>query len=180
MQSLQPEQATFLLQMVLPALKNEHRVTLKIIEAVPVEQGNYRPDPVSMTALELAWHIASAENLFMSGVAAGEFNFGGGKRPDSIRTAADVAAWYTESFQTNFDHLTRLSSDQLTKILDFRGVFQYPAITYLQFSLNHSIHHRGQLSVYLRPMGVKVPSIYGESYDDAQARKAASAQTVSA
>jgi uncharacterized damage-inducible protein DinB len=47
---------------------------------------------------------------------------------------------------------------------------------YLQFLMNHSIHHRGQLSVYLRPMGAKVPSIYGESYDDAQARKAATAQ----
>jgi uncharacterized damage-inducible protein DinB len=38
--------------------------------------------------------------------------------------------------------------------------------------LNHSIHHRGQLSMYLRPMGAKVPSIYGESYDSAQARQA--------
>jgi uncharacterized damage-inducible protein DinB len=39
--------------------------------------------------------------------------------------------------------------------------------------MNHTIHHRGQLSSYLRCMGAKVPSIYGESYDDAQARKAA-------
>ena len=176
MQPLQPEQATFLLQMTLPALKNEHRVTRKIIEAVPAEQGDYRPDGVSKTALELAWHIASAENFFMDAVAAGEFNYKGGGRPDSIRTSADVAAWYGEAFQSNFDRLARLSGEQLVKIIDFRGLFQYPAVTYLQFGLNHSIHHRGQLSVYLRPMGAKVPSIYGESYDDAQARQAASAQ----
>jgi uncharacterized damage-inducible protein DinB len=87
-----------------------------------------------------------------------------------------VAAWYGEAFQSNFDRLARLSGEQLVKIIDFRGLFQYPAVTYLQFALNHSIHHRGQLSVYLRPMGAKVPSIYGESYDDAQARQAASAQ----
>ncbi|HXM45813.1 MAG TPA: DinB family protein [Bryobacteraceae bacterium] len=176
MQPLQPEQAAFLLQMALPSLKNEHRVTRKIIEAVPADQGDYRPDEISKTALELAWHIASAENFFMDAVAAGEFNYTGGKKPDSIRTAADVAAWYADAFQTNFDRLTQLSSEQLLKILDFRGMFQYPAVTYLQFALNHSIHHRGQLSVYLRPMGAKVPSIYGESYDDGQARKAASAQ----
>jgi uncharacterized damage-inducible protein DinB len=172
MQPLQPDQATFLLQLTLPSLKNEHRLTRKIIEAIPADQGDYRPDAVSMNALELAWHIASAENFFLDGVAAGEFNPAGGKRPDSIRNAADVAAWYGEAFQTNFERLTKLSSEQLLKVVDFRGIFQFPAVTYLQFAINHSIHHRGQLSVYLRPMGAKVPSIYGESYDDAQARKA--------
>jgi uncharacterized damage-inducible protein DinB len=176
MQPLQPDQATFLLQMALPALANEHRITRRIIEAIPADQGDYRPDGVSKSALELAWHIASAENFFIDGVAAGAFDYQGGSRPDSIRSAADVAAWYGEAFQTNFDRLTQLSSEQLLKVVDFRGLFQYPAVLYLQFAINHSIHHRGQLSVYLRPMGAKVPSIYGESYDDAQARKAAHAQ----
>jgi uncharacterized damage-inducible protein DinB len=54
--------------------------------------------------------------------------------------------------------------------------FAMPRITVLRsMILNHIIHHRGQLSSYLRSMGAKVPSIYGESYDDAQARKAAQA-----
>jgi len=57
--------------------------------------------------------------------------------------------------------------------VDFRGMFQKPAVTFLITGLHHTIHHRGQLSSYLRAMGAKVPSIYGESYDDAQARKAA-------
>jgi len=46
-------------------------------------------------------------------------------------------------------------------------------VTFVMLGLHHTIHHRGQLSSYLRCMGVKVPSIYGESYDDTQARKAA-------
>jgi uncharacterized damage-inducible protein DinB len=162
--------------MALPALKNEYRITRKIMEAVPAEQGGYRPDGVSKSALELAWHIASTENFFMDGVAAGQFNYTDRSRPDSIRNAAEVAAWYGAAFQANFDRLTQLSSEQLLKVVDFRGMFQQPAVLYLQFAINHSIHHRGQLSVYLRPMGAKVPSIYGESYDDAQARKAAHAQ----
>jgi uncharacterized damage-inducible protein DinB len=45
-------------------------------------------------------------------------------------------------------------------------------VMYLGFVTSHSIHHRGQLSVYLRPMGAKVPAMYGESYDSAEARKA--------
>jgi len=58
-------------------------------------------------------------------------------------------------------------------MVDFRGMFQRPALTFLQIGLNHSIHHRGQLTTYLRPMGGKVPAIYGESYDSALAKKAA-------
>ena len=49
------------------------------------------------------------------------------------------------------------------------GIRQWPAMLYLQSGLHHTIHHRGQLSQYLRPMGAKVPSIYGMSYDDARA-----------
>ena len=51
-------------------------------------------------------------------------------------------------------------------------MFQLPAVAFIQLALNHTIHHRGQLSMYLRPMGAKVPAIYGESYDTAQERLA--------
>ena len=171
---MQPDQAAFLLQTIcLPTLKNEHTVTGRVIEAVPLDKGDYRPDPYSRTALELAWHIASAEHRFLDAVASGEFNFSPAPRPDSVRNSADVARWYAETFQADFNRLTQLSSEQLLKVIDFRGLFQFPAVVYAQVALNHSIHHRGQLSVYLRPMGAKVPSIYGDSYDSAQAKKAA-------
>jgi len=161
--------------MALPALKAEHRTTRKIIEAIPEDQSNYRPDAISKTALELAWHIASAEMFFLEAVAAGEFDLTRSRRrPDSVRTPADISAWYAEAFQAGFERLTNLSTDQLLKTMDFRGAFQLPAVMYLQFALNHAIHHRGQLSVYLRPMGAKVPTIYGESHADAEARKASS------
>ena len=48
----------------------------------------------------------------------------------------------------------------------FFGVFNLPAVFYLGFLNNHSIHHRGELATYLRPMGSKVPSIYGGSFDE--------------
>ncbi len=181
MQSLQPDQGAFLLNTVfLPALKNEHGATKKVIQAVPADKGDYRPDPVSKTALELAWHIATSENRFLDAVNSGAFTFGDSAKPDSIRNSADVAHWYEERFNENFNRLGQLSGEQLVKIIDFRGVLQLPAVMFLRLGLSHSIHHRGQLTAYLRATGAKVPSIYGESYDDAQARKAAQSQSGSA
>jgi uncharacterized damage-inducible protein DinB len=110
----------------------------------------------------------------MEGIAAGQFDFTPNHRPDSMRDSAGIAAWYEKTFEADLARLTKLSGDQLTRTIDFRGLFQLPAIAYVQFNLHHSIHHRGQLSMYLRPMGAKVPAIYGESYDSAEAKKAAS------
>ena len=93
-------------------------------------------------------------------------------RPDSVNNSAQIAAWFDESFNANLKQIEGLSGEQLTKSVDFRGMFQMPAVSFLQLSQSHCIHHRGQLSTYLRPMGGKVPSIYGESYDAEQARVA--------
>jgi uncharacterized damage-inducible protein DinB len=51
-------------------------------------------------------------------------------------------------------------------VVDFLGAFNFPAVLYLSFVNNHSIHHRGKQSVYLRSMGSKVPSIYAVSTDE--------------
>ena len=75
------------------------------------------------------------------------------------------------SFSGDAGRVAALTADQLLKIVDFRGISQLPAVIYLHTASIHSIHHRGQLSTYLRPMGAKVPAIYGESYDSAQAKK---------
>ena len=172
MGAITPEQATFLLQFNLPSVKNEHKVTRSVIEAIPQSSSNYRPDPNSKTAIELAWHIVAAEKRFLSGICAGAFDFSPINRPESIRNSAQIAAWFDETFNANVKQIEGLSGEQLARSVDFRGMFQLPAVGFLQLSQSHSVHHRGQLSTYLRPMGAKVPSIYGESYDAAQARAA--------
>ena len=177
-QPLQPDQATFLLQTVfLPAVEREHATTRKVIEAIPLDKGDYRPDQVSKSALELAWHIAASEKRFLNGIVDGGFDFSPMPRPDSVRNSADIARWYEEMYQAVLGRLKKMTPEQLAKVLDFRGMFQMPAVVFFQTTLIHSIHHRGQLSTYLRPMGGKVPAIYGESYDSAEARKAAEAKT---
>jgi uncharacterized damage-inducible protein DinB len=167
---LQPEQAGFLLNNIyLPSLKNEHRTTKNVLEAIPSDKGDYRPDDIAMSAIDLAWHIVWAETMFLKAILNGEFNFDGSQRPDSARTPADVIDWYEKNFHELFDRLRGASPEQLTKVIDFRGRLQLPAVMYLGPLMNHSIHHRGQLSIYLRPMGSKVPAIYGESYETKRA-----------
>jgi uncharacterized damage-inducible protein DinB len=167
---LTPDQAKFLFATIIPTIKNEHATTKKVIEAIPLDKGDYRPDNISKTALELAWHIVAAEKRFLSGIVSGAFDFTPVNRPDNIRNSADIAAWYEQTFKANLAALEAATGEQLAKMIDFRGVLQLPAVAFLTLSQNHSIHHRGQLSMYLRPMGAKVPAIYGESYDTSLAK----------
>jgi len=174
MMLIEPDQAIFLLKGVyLPGLRNEHALTKSVMQAIPADKGDYRPDGISRSALDLAWHVVATEMRFMDAVAAGEFDLSPRPRPDFVRNGQDLAVWYAENFEPRFEKLAKLSPDQLVKTVDFRGMFQLPAVMYLNFLLHHSVHHRGQLSMYLRPMGAKVPAIYGESFDSAEARKAA-------
>jgi uncharacterized damage-inducible protein DinB len=171
MPALQPDQALFLLHGAIASLRSEHPVTRRVIEAIPLDQGDYRPDAVAKSALELAWHIVATERRFLEAVVAGQFDFSPVPKPELIKNSADLGVWYGAMFAEKSAPLAQLTGEQLSKTIDFRGLFQLPAVAFLQFVLNHSIHHRGQLSMYLRPMGAKVPAIYGESYDSALAKK---------
>ena len=175
MKEMTAENATFLLHgMYLPALKMETQLTKKVIEAVPADKADYRPDPISKTANELVRHIAAADVRFVDTVINGKFETGA-ILPTKVKTPAEIAAWYEKAYAERLEALSKLTSEQLMKIVDFRGLFQRPAVTFLMLGAHHTIHHRGQLSSYLRSMGAKVPSIYGESYDAEQARNAAQA-----
>ena len=174
MQELTAEQAISFLHSYLGALKSESRITKDILAAVPADQAEYRPDPVSKSAIELVRHIANADNRFVEAVTTGVFNPAGGI-PDTAKTPPEIAAWYEERHAKNLEALMQATSEQLVKMVDFRGLAQRPAVTFLMMGLHHTIHHRGQLSSDLRCMGAKVPAIYGESYDSAQAKTAAQA-----
>jgi uncharacterized damage-inducible protein DinB len=165
-----PEQATFLLNEVyLPQIRNEHQTTRRVIAAIPAEQSGYRPSPKCMSALELAWHMVSAEPFFMNGIVAGKYEPGGGTKPESVTTPADVLQWDDEHFEKAVAHLSAVKPEDLVRPIDFFGFMTFPAIQYATLMCSHSIHHRGQLSSYLRPMGAKVPRIYGPSGDEPMA-----------
>jgi uncharacterized damage-inducible protein DinB len=160
------EQAQFVLGFLMPQITEETKITRRVIEAVPAERSDYRPDPASKTALELAWHIASSEVWFLEGVATGSFPMEDSKIPESIKTPQDILSWYDAGMAVGQAKVSAMSGEQLANSVSFFNVFNYPAVVYLNFMIKHSVHHRGQLSAYLRAMGSKVPSIYGGSADE--------------
>jgi uncharacterized damage-inducible protein DinB len=171
-----PDQATFLLKEVyLPQIHNEHPLTRKIIEAIPADKLDYKPDPKAKTAMELAKHIAGSEMFFMGAVANGEFNRADAAIPETVTTPAQLSAWFDESYAKATAKLAAVSPEALVKVINF-AIFSFPAIAYVGLMNNHSIHHRGQLSTYLRPMGSKIPRIYGGSADEPVELPAAKAQ----
>ena len=162
-------------EVYLPQIHNEHPLTRKIIEAVPADKSGYKPDPKSKSAMELASHIASSEVFFMLGVANGEFSRADAAIPESVKTPAELLGWYDENFAKATAKLAACPAESLLKVVPF-AIFNFPAISYTGLMISHSIHHRGQLSTYLRPMGSKIPRIYGGSADEPIDLTAAKAQ----
>jgi uncharacterized damage-inducible protein DinB len=150
--------------MMLDGIAREVEITKRVIGAVPDAKSEYRPDPNARTAKELAWHIANTDVQFLDGIADLQFKM---ESPEhKPQTSAEVVAWYDENMKRGIERVQAMTAEQLVTPVEFFGVFNLPAVAYLGFLNNHSIHHRGELATYLRPMGAKVPSIYGGSYDE--------------
>jgi uncharacterized damage-inducible protein DinB len=163
-QGLTPDFALGMSAMMLDGIAREVDITKRVIAAVPDAKSDYRPDPNARTAKELAWHIANTDVQFLDGIADLQFKMESPERKPE--TSAEVVAWYDENMNRGIARVQAMTAEQLATPIEFFGVFNLPAVAYLGFLNNHSIHHRGELATYLRPMGSKVPSIYGGSYDE--------------
>jgi uncharacterized damage-inducible protein DinB len=163
-QGMSPEFALGYRAMMLDGITREVEITKKVIAAVPDAASSYKPDPKARTAKELAWHLANTDVQFLDGIAGLNFKMESPEHPP--QTSAEVVAWYDERMKQGVASIAAMTPEQLLTPVNFYGVFNLPAVLYLGFLSNHSIHHRGELSTYLRPMGSKVPSIYGGSYDE--------------
>jgi uncharacterized damage-inducible protein DinB len=146
----------------------EHEIpaTLRVMQAVPNDRLDYRPDAKSKTGLGLLRHLALEDEWLLNCIANGAFT----QPPDDsdacgIMKPADAAARYQEKVPAALKRVQGMSGEQLTKVLDLLGLVQLPAVNLLAMAGKHSVHHRAQLSTYLRPMGGKVPGIYGPSAD---------------
>jgi uncharacterized damage-inducible protein DinB len=161
-----PEFVSTYCAMMLDGVAREMETTRKVIAAVPNDKRDYRPDPHARTAWELAWHIANTDVQFLDGIADMKFTMDDPARTNKPANIADLAAWYDREMKRGIGRVRAMSPAQQATPVDFLGVFNMPAAFYLAFLNNHSIHHRGELATYLRPMGSKVPQIYGGSYDE--------------
>ena len=163
-QGLTPEFVLTYRAIMLDGIAREAECTKKVIAAVPDAKSDYRPDQHARTAKELAWHIANTDVQFLDGIA--DRNFKMESPENKPQTSGDVVSWYDENIKRGIARVADMTPEQLLTPVEFFGVFNLPAVLYLGFLNNHSIHHRGELATYLRPMGSKVPSIYGGSYDE--------------
>jgi uncharacterized damage-inducible protein DinB len=162
---MQPRDAKFLLDFFLPQLVFEQTRTKAVLLAIPPNQGDYRPAPQSRSTFELGRHLAGTEMWFLDGVLNHEFAEDDNLEADLPKTVAGFADWYDRHFFARLPRLEALSGEHLAVPVNYIGVRNDPAVTYLSLTLRHTAHHRGQLSAYLRPIGAKVPAIYIESAD---------------
>ena len=140
---------------------------VNVLKAVPQGRLDYRPDPKARTAQELAWVLAQEEAALLSLLDTGTVEWKEEKPPARVE---DIVAAFQKSATAVNERLAKLDEagwEKKGKFLMAGGPPWEDSIgQFLWGFLFDAIHHRGQLTTYLRPMGSKVPSIYGPSADD--------------
>jgi len=166
---MSPDQAKAAADLMATVWEGEFPATCQVLAAVKNDNRDYKPDAKSRSAWELATHLATADIWFMDSILNGAFEW----NPDAVKqaesqfkTVDDIVAFYKKTFPEKLKALRALPGDKLTPNINFFGNFNWPAVQYIGFANNHSMHHRGQLAAYLRAMGSRVPNIYGPSADD--------------
>jgi uncharacterized damage-inducible protein DinB len=162
------EQARAVADAMLALWESELPGTVRVLAAVTDAGRDYRPDARGRSAWELATHIATADLWFLDGIVKGRYEFdpeAAQQAQSQFRTVAEVVAFHERMVPAALARVRGLSDDELAQNLDFFGMMAMPRAQWIGFANNHSVHHRGQLSAYLRSLGSKVPDIYGPSAD---------------
>jgi uncharacterized damage-inducible protein DinB len=147
-------------------LTAEEAPTVRVLDALPEHALDYKPHERSRTAGEIAWVIAGEMHMLAAVLTHGTFAPAGpmpsGGKPEAVGT-------YKAGVEAVKAAMAGMTEEKWNSegVLDFGGgmVWKDKMHGFAWGMLNDGIHHRGQLSVYLRPMGGKVPSIYGPSAD---------------
>ena len=146
--------------------EKEAPATRTVLSRIP-EGSDYRPDPKSRTAREIAWLIVHEERALAEGLAKGVVEWADAPAPATMKEVL-------EAYDRQHDDLTRRLHAVEASVWEGDVAFMYggqevmraPGYENAWGFLLDMIHHRGQLSTYLRPMGSTVPQIYGPSADE--------------
>ena len=145
--------------------KAEFPVFLKVLRALP-EDLSYKPHERSPSAEQLAWTITNEMKALNDVVDSGNSDWENTKPPSRDEMIGMFEKWSTELL----DKVAALDDAAQERKAQFlyqgKVVMERPTVEFLWDFMFDAIHHRGQLSAYLRPMGAKVPSIYGPSADE--------------
>jgi uncharacterized damage-inducible protein DinB len=141
--------------------EHESKTTRTVIARIP-EGSDYRPDAKSRTASEIAWQIVCEEKMLIDALESGKMEWSPAPAPATMREMVDV--YDTQSTEI-VRRLKALAAGHWDGTLDFFGTAR-PAAPMAWSFLFDIVHHRGQITTYLRPMGSTVPQIYGPSADE--------------
>jgi uncharacterized damage-inducible protein DinB len=160
---------------ILAEFNHEMANTRKVLERIPEEQAAWRPHPKSYSLGDLAMHIANLPNWVTVTLRQDELDFdapGGKQDPKrAFDTRKALLKQFDDSVAEAVATIADTSDEEMKKhwTLKNRGVevFKLPRVAVLRsFVMNHLIHHRGQLTVYLRLKNVPLPAIYGNTADE--------------
>jgi uncharacterized damage-inducible protein DinB len=139
----------------------ESKTTGKVLSRIP-DGSDYRPDPKSRTARDIAWQIVNEERMIIDALETGKAEWAPPPMPASMK---EVSAAYDRQADEMVNRWKSLPNERWEGTLEFFGG-QRPASPMAWSFLFDIVHHRGQITTYLRPMGAKVPQIYGPSGDE--------------
>ena len=152
-------------------LDQEGTTTRRVLERVPADKLSWKPHPKSMSLGHLALHVAQTPGFIASWALKDVFEMSGPPPEPEAKSTAEILSAHDASMKTAKEVLQKLGDAGLQQMWEFKGggktIMKMPkAGLFRAVVLNHWIHHRGQLSVYLRLLNVPVPSIYGPSADE--------------
>ena len=149
-----------------PDRKAERPAFIRVLKAIPEASSNYRPDPKAWTAAELAWLLAVEETALLSLIDSGEVQWKESPPPPRVETAVTTFEHKSAEVNARLESLDPSGWEKKVRFLMEGGAWEDTLSQMVWGFLFDAIHHRGQLCTYLRPMGSKVPAIYGPSADD--------------
>ena len=141
--------------------EDESKTTRNVLARIP-EGSEYRPDPKSRTASEIAWQIVCEEQMLIDALENGKAEWAPAPAPSTMKEMVGV---YEKQSADIVRRLNALPVARWDGTMEFFGA-QRPASPMAWSFLFDIVHHRGQITTYLRPMGSTVPQIYGPSADE--------------
>jgi uncharacterized damage-inducible protein DinB len=157
-------------QALLQEFDTEAKTTRRVLERVPTDKLSWKPHPKSMSLGALAFHVASAPGVIIGWCTEDETNFSG-QTPPAPESIEQILAAHDASVKKVKETLPQIGDEGMHKSWTAKAGGQTlmtmpKAALTRALVMNHWVHHRGQLSVYLRLLDVPVPSIYGPSADE--------------
>lgn len=150
----------------------EANVTRRILERVPIEKGDWKPHVKNFSLLHLAAHVAELPNYLFITIDQDELDFAKMDYKPSVPASINELL---STFETNLkkarEALMKCTDEKMKKNWTMRSgetiYFSIPRVSVIiNFCMNHLVHHRAQLGMYLRLLDIPVPGSYGPTADD--------------